>query len=74
MKTIVFVHLVLRRKMTEVGGVYPFTNGRSFGVRQTISPCATGFDFAGNRGYFLLIRFGPKRDLLDEGFVVARHT
>lgn len=60
--------------MTEVGGVYPFAHGRPFNLRQAIYPCAAGFDFAGNRGYFILIGFGPRRDLLKEIFVFARHT
>lgn len=74
MKTIILLHLVLWGKMTEVGGIYPLMDGRSFDVGQTINPSATGLNLASNRGYFLLVRFGPRCDLFYQAFVVVRHT
>ena len=73
MKTIVLLHLVFWRKMTEVGCIDPFADGRSFNVGQTIDASATGLDLAGNRSNFLLVRFGPRFDLSNKSFIIARH-
>ena len=74
MKTIEILHLVLWSKMPKLGRIYPVADGRTFRIRQAIDPRAAGFNFAGDRSYFLLIRLGPRRDFFKEIFVVARHA